>query len=156
MDIKSDLPYPLCALSNFAAHDFTFRGVSCASMEGLLQSLKFNDADLQKDICQLSGKTAKEKGMTAQDWRASQTLWWQGTAMARESDVYQEFLDEAYDALFSQNAAARAALLATGNAVLTHSIGLADPRETVLTEFELCSRLQKIRAQYPLTKEATA
>ena len=156
MDIKSDAPYPLSALSNFAAHDFTFRDVSCASMEGLLQSLKFNDASLQKDICLLTGKAAKEKGLTAQDWRVTQTLWWQGVSIARESDDYQAFLDDAYDALFSQNAAALDALLATGDTTLTHSIGVADQRETVLTEYELCSRLEKIRAEYSLIKEITA
>lgn len=42
MDIKSGCGYPASALSNFAPHPFVLDGVYCASMEGFLQSLKFN------------------------------------------------------------------------------------------------------------------
>jgi len=39
------------------------------------------------------------------------------------------------------------ALLATGNATLTHSIGKSKQNETVLTKTEFCSRLTKIRSR---------
>lgn len=144
MDIKSDIPGPASQLSNFAPHAFEFRGVPCGSMEGLLQSLKFPDPAEQRAVCLLVGKDAKEKGMT-QDWRPSQTLWWQGMPMKRDSPIYQSFLDDAFNALFSQNRTARTALLATGEEDLTHSIGLADATQTVLTEQEFCERLAQIR-----------
>ena len=38
-------------------------------------------------------------------------------------------------------------MLATGNSVLTHSIGKTKITETVLTRQEFCSRLMKIREQ---------
>lgn len=41
----------------------------------------------------------------------------------------------------------RAALLATGNSVLTYSIGKTKITETVLTRQEFCSRLMKTREQ---------
>ena len=48
--------------------------------------------------------------------------------------------------LLVQNEAARAALLATGDLSLTHNIGRApDPRETVLTRQEFCTRLERLR-----------
>jgi hypothetical protein len=53
-------------------------------------------------------------------------------------------LDRAYDAL-AENEGFRKALLATGKATLTHSIGRTSINETVLTRSEFCSRLTEIR-----------
>jgi predicted NAD-dependent protein-ADP-ribosyltransferase YbiA (DUF1768 family) len=44
LDIRSKAPFPAGALSNFAAHKFTIDGITYASMEGFLQSLKIEDA----------------------------------------------------------------------------------------------------------------
>jgi hypothetical protein len=44
-----------------------------------------------------------------------------------------------------QNESFRRALLATNNAVITHSIGRSKEAETVLTEREFCSRLMALR-----------
>jgi hypothetical protein len=115
-------------------------------MEGLLQGLKFKNPEMQRHVMTLVGKAAKFKGKKTRWWR-DQTLFWQGEPIARDSDEFQALLDEAFDALFTQNEAARRALLATGDAVLTHSIGKHDPRQTVLTVREFVSRLHKIRAR---------
>ena len=50
MDIGSGTGYPSSALSNFAPHSFVFDGIECASMEGFLQSLKFQDPEMQKQM----------------------------------------------------------------------------------------------------------
>lgn len=148
MDIRSGCGYPGAALSNFAPHAFVFDGVACASMEGLLQALKFDKAHIQVEVCKLVGKAAKFRGRARnQAWQRVQTLWWQGTAMARNSKEYQAFLDRAYQAMLEQSDSFRKALLASGDAVITHSIGKNKESETVLTERELCSRLMKLRAQ---------
>lgn len=146
MDIGSGKGWPAAALSNFSPHPFVFRGIQVASMEGLLQSLKFENPDMQKHVMTLVGKAAKFKGKKKKWWR-TQTLFWQGTPIARDSDEYQALLDEAFTAMFTQNESARRALLATGDAVLTHSIGKSNPKETVLTEREFVSRLMRIRSQ---------
>lgn len=78
-------------------------------------------------------------------WWKTQTLWWNGVPYDRHSDEYQELLDEAYESLFRQNSKAQKALLASGNAVLKHSIGNTDPKRTILTRKEFCSRLTKLR-----------
>lgn len=145
MDIGSGLGYPSAALSNFAPHPFVLDGVECNSMEGFLQSLKFKDAEMQKSVCKLVGKAAKFKGKKKKWWR-TQTLWWQGVEIHRNSDEYQQLLDRAYQAL-SENTSFQKALLATGDAVLTHSIGNTDPSKTVLTRSEFCSRLTQLRAE---------
>lgn len=143
MDIGSGHGYPSDALSNFAPHKFIIDGVECNSMEGFLQSLKFSNPEMQKEVCKLVGRAAKMKGKKKR-WQVKQTLYWMGKEYKRDSSEYQELLDRAYNAL-SQNLGFRSALLATGDAVLTHSIGKRDEKQTVLTQREFCSRLTSIR-----------
>jgi len=116
-------------------------------MEGFLQSLKFKSPDMQLNVVTLVGKKAKFRGKK-KNWTRTQILYWQGQEMGRDSKEYQDFLDEAFNALFDQNAKAKAALLATGDSPLTHSIGKRKINETVLTEREFCSRLMKIRGRF--------
>ena len=143
MDIGSSSGYPSGALSNFAPHPFVIDEVECNSMEGFLQSLKFSDPEIQKEVCKLVGKAAKFKGKNKKWWK-TQTLYWQGEEFDRESAEYQDLLDRAYEAL-SKNTGFQKALLATGDAVLTHNIGKTKETETVLTRREFCNRLTKIR-----------
>jgi len=145
MDIGAGNGWPESALSNFAGHGFVFRGIPAASMEGLLQGLKFENPDMQRHVMTLIGKAAKFKGKKKKWWR-NQTLFWQGKPIDRHSDEYQALLDEAFLALFTQNESARRALLASGNATLTHSLGKRDSSQTVLTQREFVSRLTRIRA----------
>ena len=145
MDIGSGSGFPSATLSNFAPHPFVIDGVECNSMEGFLQSLKFSNPEMQREVCKLVGKAAKFKGKKKKWWR-TQTLYWQGTEILRDSQEYQDLLDRAFNAL-AQNGGFRAALLATGNSVLTHSIGKTKITETVLTRQEFCSRLTKIREE---------
>lgn len=143
MDIGSGAGFPAAALSNFAPHSFVIDGIECASMEGFLQSLKFSNPEMQKEVCKLVGKAAKFKGKKKKWWK-TQTLYWQGISYKRDSQEYQDLLDRAFDAL-AQNTSFQKALLATKDAVLTHSIGKRKKEETVLTTQEFTSRLTQIR-----------
>lgn len=143
MDIGSGSGYPESALSNFAPHPFTIDGVECNSMEGFLQSLKFENPDMQREVCKLVGKAAKFKGKKKK-WYRTQTLYWQGKEMKRDSEEYQELLTRAYDAL-GENTGFQKALLATGNSTITHSIGKDKITETVLTKREFTKQLYRIR-----------
>lgn len=145
MDIGSRKGYPSSALSNFAPHPFIFDGVECASMEGLLQSFKFENHEIQKEVCKLVGFKAKKRGRgRTKVWRRKQALWWKGIAYPRKSIEYQKLLDRAYNAL-SQNKKFQKALLATGDAILTHTIGRNSESETILTQREFCRRLMRLR-----------
>lgn len=145
MDIGSGNGFPSATLSNFTPHPFVFDGVECNSMEGLLQSFKFSNPEMQKEVCKLVGKQAKFKGKKKK-WFKTQTLYWQGKEFKRDSEEYQELLDRAFEAL-STNESFKKALLATGNATLTHSIGKTQQSTTVLTRSEFCSRLTRIRTE---------
>ena len=146
MDIGSGSGWPAASLSNFSPHPFCVRGEACASMEGFLQSLKFADPEMARHVRTLVGKAAKFKGKKKRWWRTGE-LHWLGEPFDRHGEFHQELLDDAFEALFTQNAKARRALLATGDATLTHSIGKRKPSETVLTASEFCGRLTVIRAK---------
>ena len=145
MDIKSGKKHPAGALSNFSPHPFKFRGLEITSMEGFLQGLKIKSPEVQAEMFKRVGLGAKRAG-SKYKWQKTQTLWWQGNPIKRDSQEYQDILDEAYVAMFTQNKKARKALLATGDAVLKHSIGRSKQNETVLTRREFCSRLMEIRS----------
>ena len=151
MDIGSGHGYPADALSNFAPHPFVLDGIECNSMEGFLQSLKFSNPDMQREVCKLVGRAAKFKGKK-KNWYVKQVLYWQGKEIPRDSDEYQMLLDRAYIAMATQNRGFQCALLATNDAVLTHSIGKTKTNETVLTRNEFCSRLTKIRTMLQVGK----
>jgi predicted NAD-dependent protein-ADP-ribosyltransferase YbiA (DUF1768 family) len=143
MDIGSSNGFPAGTLSNFAPHPFVIDGVECNSMEGFLQSLKFESVEMQRYVCTLVGKAAKFKGKKKK-WFQKQELYWNGQTFKRDSEEYQNLLNRAYNALY-ENAKFRKALEATGHATLTHSIGKNKKSETVLTTQEFCSRLTHLR-----------
>jgi predicted NAD-dependent protein-ADP-ribosyltransferase YbiA (DUF1768 family) len=145
MDIGSGSGYPAGHLSNFTPHPFVLDGVECASMEGFLQGLNFDNPEIQVEVCKLTGIAAKRRGgKRNKAWKRVQKLWWQGTAYGRQSKEYQTLLDRAYRAM-AENTKFKAALLASGDAHLTHSIGNHNPSQTVLTKAEFCRRLTRLR-----------
>ena len=143
MNVGSKNGYPASALSNFSPHPFVFDGIQCSSMEGWLQSLKHSNPEMQKHICTLVGYAAK-KSSKHKNWQRNQTLYWQGVEYDRQGDEYQKLLDRAYEAM-AANDSFRRALLASGDAVLTHSMGRTNSKETILTQSEFCGRLMRLR-----------
>ena len=143
IDIGVDEGYPSEVLSNFHPYAFFVDEVPCASMEGFLQSLKFEDEEKQMMVCGLVGKKAKFKGKKKK-WFKEQMLYWKGQSFDRQSSTYQELLDRAFTSL-SKNEKFQKALLATESADLLHTIGKDDPTQTILTCDEFLSRLLRIR-----------
>lgn len=132
-------------LSNFTPRKFTFDGVECNSMEGLLQSLKFDKPHIQVEVCKLVGLKAKRRGQKRNKaWKTQQKLWWKGACFHRKGDEYQLLLNMMYEALYT-NEKFKKDLESTNKAVFTHSIGHSKVNETILTEREFCSRLTKLR-----------
>jgi len=143
MDVGGKSGYPASALSNFSPHPFIIDGIQCNSMEGFLQSLKFESKEMQEYVCSLVGYAAKKKGRN-KNWQEKQTLYWRGTPIKRDSEEYQNLLNRAYNAMY-ENTKFKAALEASKGATLTHSIGKNKKSETVLTTQEFCSRLIYLR-----------
>lgn len=94
---------------------------------------------MQKEVCKLVGRAAKARG-SKKNWKQTRILYWQGQEIKRDSQEYQDLLDRAY-AVLAENEGFKKALLASGNATLTHSIGKRKESDTILTAREFCSRL---------------
>ena len=146
IDIWSHSDYPAQVLSNLCSNPFTFDGVQCGSMEGLLQSLKQQDRDKQRQICAMKGRNAKRATTTR--WQADQIVWWKGIAIDRQSDEFQQLIRHAYQAMFDQSERFRTALMATRGMRLYHSRGKSNPFKTILTEQEFCQILTDLRDNY--------
>lgn len=146
MDVGSRAPYPAGKLSNFTGFNFVFDEVECASMEGLLQAFKFENEDSQKITCSLVGFAAKKKGSGRNKyWQSKQTLWWKDKAYPRKSKEYQDLLNRAYNALYTNENFRKTLEDSGAKTIFTHSIGKNNEKETVLTEREFCSRLQYLK-----------
>lgn len=131
-------------LSNFTPRRFVFDEVECYSIEGVLQSFKFKNPEMQKEVCKLVGSAAKFKGKK-KNWRESQILYWQGKEYKRDSAEYQDLLNRLYQSVYDQNEGFRKDLNSCRGVTFTHSLGKHKKSETVLTSQEFCSRLTKLR-----------
>ena len=130
-------------LSNFTKRSFVFDGMACRSIEGVLQSFKFQSFEEQAIVCGLWGIQAKLAGEN-RNWKQTQTLFWNGKAYRRESDEYQHLIDRLYLAVFEQDEHFRKDILKAGTYRIEHRIGSRDPKETVLTEAEFIGRLKML------------
>jgi Bacteriophage protein GP30.3 len=146
MNIGSGNLYPANALSNFSPHPFVFDGILCNSMEGFLQSLKFDKIPIQQEVCKLVGRAAKFRGKKRNKaWQSKQCLWWNGISYRRDGQEYWELLWDAYLAIYNQSDSFRRALKASGSCIFSHSLGTNDESKTVLTEREFCRILHNLR-----------
>ena len=100
---------------------------------------------MQKEVCKMVGKQAKFKGKKKKWWR-TQTLYWQGQEIKRDSQEYQDLITKAYNCLF-ENEGFQKALRASLGCVLTHSMGKNKITETVLTEREFIGQLNRLRGK---------
>lgn len=141
----SNNSYPGSALSNFTARFFVFEGIPCYSIEGVLQAFKSPYPHVQEEICKLVGIAAKKRGSKI-DWKKEQKLYWKGVEYRRDSVEYQDLLDRLYITVFNEDPKFRKALIDAGkDAVFKHPIGKNKMSETVLTQYEFCSRLMRLK-----------
>ena len=131
-------------LSNFTKRAFDFEGIKCRSIEGVLQSLKFENPDEQKIVCGLYGVQAKYAGELKTEWKKTQTLYWNGIAFKRDSDIYKKLVDRLYMSVYKQDEQFRQDVKKAAKYKLVHSIGNPNPEDTVLTEAEFIGCLEKL------------
>jgi len=146
VDINSRDEYPSYALSNLYQCPFYFDGVFCTSREGLLQAFKTNLIHEQERLCGLLGHEAQKAGQEYNNWKDDQVLYWKDKSFKRDSKEYWDLLVRVFDPE-NMRLDVVAALLATRNRKLIHSIGKVDINDTVLTEQELCLFMTNARIQ---------
>ena len=134
------------ALSNLYPMQFVFRGKRVKSIEGVLQGIKYKDKKTQNLVLNYAGIDAyhTRSANSADFWGDNGILYWQGKPMQRQSEEYQDFLDELYLSVV-KNPLYKRILLASGEKYLLHHIGNEDNTKTVLTRFEYEQRLNALR-----------
>lgn len=147
IDVYSKGEYPANVLSNFYPNEFIIDGVTCASMEGFLQSLKYKNIKKQRKMCLKVGLDAKTKGHKKFMWRLTGNIYWNSIKIKRCSNDFFNLITKAYEAMFKQNSTFKEALLATKEYKLIHSIGHNNPHKTILTEQEFIIILDNLRYQ---------
>ena len=133
-------------LSNLYPMSFKFRGKKVNSIESVLQGIKYKNKKTQAKVFGYSGVDAYHtRACNSFDfWGNDGVLYWQGKPIKRESEDYQNFVDELYLSVFKNPLYFRA-LIATDDKYLLHHIGRVDPKETVLTRYEYESRLYALQ-----------
>lgn len=133
-------------LSNLYPMSFKFRGKKVSSIESVLQGIKYKNKKTQAKVFGYSGVDAYHtRACNSFDfWGNDGVLYWQGKPIKRESEDYQNFIDELYLSVFKNPLYFRA-LIATDDKYLLHHIGRVDPKETVLIRYEYESRLYALQ-----------
>jgi predicted NAD-dependent protein-ADP-ribosyltransferase YbiA (DUF1768 family) len=104
-------------ISNLAPTPFELDGAAYASVEGFWQGLKFRQPEARARIAALAGQEAMRAGRAAPP---SEAVIYQGLSIAAGRPEHWALMRRACEAKFEQNEAARSALLATGERLLTH------------------------------------
>ena len=122
-------------LSNLFPYKFKYKGYTLNSIESFFQGIKFKDKRLQKKVFTYSGKEALvlEKA-TPYNWQETGIVYWRAHPIKRESQEYDDMLDELYISAI-QNEFYRNAIKNCPLPII-HSIGEESKKETVFTRYE--------------------
>lgn len=144
LDIRFNRPSPRCELSNLWPRQFTFRGLECGSVEGVLSTL-FAPVHMREELVARSGFDA----FYAIRGEAVRNFLYFEKPIDRFSQEYTDFLYELYYAAFSQDEFSRKILVETYKLgiVLRHSVGKSGKENTILTESEFVETLNRVRKE---------
>lgn len=147
-DISDERGFPFGMLDPSAPVRFEIDGVQCASLDGFLESLKFERIIDQKNINKRVGNDAKKRGKEKDNpgnQRANRVLYWQGDTFKRNSKTFNKLLVRVFREM-AKNARYQAALMATQDVNFRYPKGKANKKDTILTKKELTDNLKKLRA----------
>lgn len=146
LEIRSNYPWPSCALSNFAKWPFEMDGNKFGGLEGFLQGCKVKNREHQQRIFRLSGLAAHDAGRGFASKSTEGTLFYNGCPFSRHSLYWKNLYTCAYITCALQNAGFRDALRESKGRELRHSMASGyTEEETILTEQEFISVLNHVR-----------
>ncbi len=122
-------------LSNLFHYEFVFEGKKMSSIETFFQGIKIKDKDTQDYIFIYSGLDSNNIKVASDfNWKETGIIYWQGKAIKRNSEEYDDLVAELYISAI-QNPLYRN-VLKNVNKPIIHSIGEVDKKETVFTRYE--------------------
>lgn len=133
--------YPADVLSNLSDNAFLFDGIPCGSMEGFLQSLRHGEPAMQRRVCLMDGRAARQFNGNL----TGEQLWWKGRQMRRNSRELNRLVADAYKAMFIQNYDFQTALLTTFGKRLYYSTEVVGNGEPVISDRKICNILCDLR-----------
>ena len=149
-DISDQRGFPFGMLDPSAPVRFEIDGVECASLDGFMESLKFERIVDQKNVTKRVGADAKNQSKNKDFWphnvKADRELYWQGESFKRNSKTFDRLLARVFRQMI-RNPIYHEALMSTEDADFTHSKGKANKKDTVLTKKELTDNLKAVRAE---------
>jgi len=134
-------------LSNLYPYQFEIDGISVASYEGFVQSLRTPDIQIKENIWKLSGFEAWKAGQYL-NWVDKQKLYWISTPIDRQSEEYDNLITRSYDCLFEKNEYFRNSLKESIPYKLEHSIGKSGKTNTLITKSEFLIQLNRLRSKF--------
>lgn len=119
LNVVSTAGPEVAPISNLAPAPFVLDGAPYASVEGFWQSLKYTSAEERRRVAALSGTQAKRAGEGGDVDGEFEYL---GRRIRVGTADHWDLMERACRAKFDQCAAAREALMATGNRPLEHRV----------------------------------
>lgn len=131
-------------LSNLFPYQFVFKGKKMSSIECFFQGIKFKNIDMQNLVLNYSGLDSNNiKIASDYDWKKSGIVYWQGKAINRFDEEYDNLIDELYISAL-QNPLYRN-VLKQCNKYILHEIGTLEKEETVFTRYEFEKQLNCLK-----------
>lgn len=131
-------------LSNLFPYEFEFKGKKLQCIESFFQGIKFRDIEMQNLVFNYSGLTSNYVKICSDwDWKSTGIVYWQGEAIDRFSEQYDELVDELYISAI-QNPLYRNALLKCDKLII-HTMGTREKSETVFTRYEFEKELNCLK-----------
>ena len=122
-------------LSNLFPYEIWFKGKKLRSIESFFQGIKFKDKKMQNYVFKYSGLDSNNiKVASDYDWKKYGVVYWRGKPIKRESEEYEQLIDELYISAL-QNPLYRNILKNCDRPVI-HSIGETEKSKTVFTRYE--------------------
>lgn len=122
-------------LSNLFPYEFYFRDQKLSCIETFFQGIKIKDKEVQEYIFKYTGLDSNNIKVASDfDWKKEGIVYWQGTPIKRDSQPYNDLVDELYISAI-QNPLYRNVLKKVDKPII-HSIGETDKNETVFTRYE--------------------
>lgn len=130
-------------MSNFSSHAFVLDGVRCATVEALIQGIKFSPNDSRREqILGMDGLAAWKMRVHAE----GDFVWWAGAQMVYRSPEHAALIKRAIEAKFAQNPDAMEALISTKDLTIIHKPGSTpESPKTSLPAAVYCQILTDIR-----------
>lgn len=123
------------ALSNLFPYEFEFDGKRLSSIESFFQGIKIKDKEVQNYVFNYNGIASNVIKVASDfDWKEAGVIYWQGKEIMRDSEEYDNLVDELYISAI-QNPLYRNVLKNVSKPII-HSIGVTSKSETVYTRYE--------------------